>query len=443
MSRRSLRRGAAFSRSGIGWGAVFGFWALGAHATELSYSVGYAAEHTSNVRRSSLLEEEETINTVLAGFDYREQGREFQARLAASAEYRHYRRQTYADESLFFLDGTVVWSPAPYFSWTVADSYRNVPISRNLPDTPENRDNTNVFSTGPTFNWRLTPTDTLTTEARYGRFDAEEIEIDNDRYSGALRWLHQHSTVSQTSLNYEYLSVDYEDDVGNFDYKRQDVFYRGQFQRSRNELALDLGWIAIRRDRLPDVDGSLLRLSFARPIASARRMGVTLTAQYSDTAFDLAPSGVVAPSPATVAGPRTAPEALTGEIYYTRRADVYMSSTASPLPWSVAAFAREIDYEETGNDARDAGGLLELTYLRSASLSFVAYSQYTRTDYLPADRSDRDQISGLRVNKRLRRSLQLSLEAQRAERRSTEELQSYTDDRWFLRLIYSVTRTRT
>lgn len=433
--------GAGQGRGGRWWWAAFGFWAFGAHATELSYTLGYAGEHSSNVRRAPVLEEDEIINSLMVGLSYRDEGRSFQSQVATSAEYRDYRRDTYADEALLFLDGTAVWSPAPHFSWTIADSYRNVPISRNLPDNPENRDNTNVFATGPSFNWRLSPVDTLTTDIRYGRFDAEELEIDNDRYSGALRWMHQHSTLAQTSINYEYMDVDYEDDVENFDYKRQDFFYRGQFQRSRNQLTLDLGWTDIRREGLPAIDGSLLGLTWSRDVSSVRHLGVTLTSQYSDTAFDLAPSGIGAVSPSTVAGPRTAPEVLTGEVYYTKRADAFMSSTASPFPWTVVAFARDTDYEGVGTDAEEVGGLLELSYLRSATLSFGAYSHYTRTDYSTSERRDRDLVNGLRVGVRLGRSLQLALEAQQAERRSTEDAQSYTDDRLFLRLTYSVTRT--
>ncbi len=431
--------GASSFRRRAWWCAVVWVASAGASAAELNYGVALTTERSSNVRRAPEVEEEETINSVLFSARYRDILPTFRSEVAVSSERRDYRRDVFQDETLFHLDGTIVWLPIPQFSWTLADSFRNVPVSQALPDTPANREDTNVFLTGPGVEWRITPADHLLAEARYGRFDAERSDIDNDRHSAALRLRHRHSSLSEQSLNSEYLRVEFDNDLNNTNYRRHDVFYRGRFRPSRNELTTDLGYTRIDRDRLSEVSGSLFRLTAARDITSSRRMGVALSSQYSDTAIDLAPSGITT-TPAPGGAAEATSETLSGDIFYTKRADVYMTSMESPLPWSITAHASDIDYEESASDVEEKGGSVTVSYVRTANLSFSVYSRYNRSDYPILNRTDRDVTNGTSVSLRLSRTLLLFLEGQRVERRSSDSLQSFTDDRILMRLAYDVTR---
>lgn len=430
--------GASPSRRRAWWCAAVWVAAAGASAAELNYGVALTTERSSNVRRAPEVEQEETINSLLISARYRDILPTFRSEVSVSSERRDYQRDIFQDESLFQLDGTVVWLPTQQFSWTVADSFRNVPVSQALPDTPANREDTNVFLTGPGVEWRITPADHLIAEARYGRFDAERSDIDNDRHSAALRLRHRHSSLSEQSLNSEYLRVEFDNDLNNTNYRRHDLFYRGRFRPSRNELTTDLGYTSIDRDRLSEVSGSLFRLTAARDITSSRRMGVSLSSQYSDTAIDLAPSGITT-MPAPGAAEVTS-ETLSGDIFYTKRGDIYLTSMEAPLPWTITAHASDIDYEESPSDVEEKGGSVTVSYVRTANLSFSIYSRYNRSDYAILDRVDRDVTNGTNVSLRLSRTLLLFLEGQRIERRSTDPLQSFKDDRVSLRLAYDVTR---
>lgn len=408
-------------------------------AAEFSYGVAATTERSSNIRRAPDVEQEEAIDSLLAHARYRDILPTLRSEVSVSSERRNYRRDVFQDETLFHLDGTVVWLPTPQFSWTVADSFRNVPVSQALPDTPANREDTNMFLTGPGYEWRITPADHLLVEARYGRFDAEQSNIDNDRQSGALRWRHRHSSLSEQSLNFEHLQVDFDDSAANTNYRRQDLFYRGRFRPSRNELTMDLGYTNIDRDRQSKLDGSLFRLTAAREITSTRRMGVQMSSQYSDTAIDLSPSGITTtPGPGGAAEATT--EALSGDVFYTKRAEVFVTSTGGSLPWSIATHAADIDYEESTSDVKERGGNVMLSYARTPNLGFNVYTRYTRSEYPILDRIDRDTTKGAGINIRLTRTLLLLVDGQRVERRSSDPLQSFVDDRILIRLAYDVTR---
>lgn len=407
-------------------------WSMAVGAAELNYSLGYQAEHSSNIRRAPTAAEEDTISAVTASVSYREESRVLRAQLAANSQYRDYRNDTFEDEAVSFLDGTLLWTISPNLSWTVADSFRNVPAAQTLADTPANRENTNVFSTGPTAQWRITPVDTLVADARYGRLTADTTDIDNDRHSGALRWVHRRSATTDVSLNYEQLRVDFDNDALNRNYRRQDMSIRGQVRPGRTAVALELGASDIDRDGLPGLDGSLVRFTVAREISSVRRMGVIVSSEYSDTAIALSPSGISSlPS-----GTFIAPEALTADVYYDKRIETYIESTAGIMPWGVRAFRREADYETTANDVEQSGGRVDIGLRRSSYTGMAVFSNYVRSDHLDAARLDRDVENGVRFNVRLRQSLDFQLQASRIERRSSDPTQSFVDDRVLAAIIY-------
>lgn len=429
------------TKSGVWLSGLVMTFGLTARAAELSYSLAYSMEQSNNVQLAPVgSEQEETISSVMLSARFLEQLPSFRSEIAASSEYRNYREEVFQDETLFYFDGTAVWIPRPYFSWTIADSHRNVPVSRALPNTPVNREDTNVFIAGPSFDFRFSSVDNIVADVRYGRFDAEDVDIDNDRYSAALRWIHGHSASAQSSINYEHLRVEFDNDLVNTNYTRKDLFYEGRYERSRNELTLNLGYTEIDRERLPKVDGSLLRLSAVREVSSVRHLGVVLSSEYTDTAFSLAPSGIATAPPISGPPASVAPGVLTGEVFYVEQAEVFAADTGSPFTWSMQVYKRDTDYEGVPADSDDTGGALNCSYVRSASVSFDAYANYSRIEYPALPRTDRDTVTGLRANFRVRRSFVLSLEGQRAERESTDPLFSYADDRLFLRLTYSATR---
>jgi hypothetical protein len=99
-----------------------------------------------------------------------ERTKDIEALVSARMTYEHYVNGSFDDQLLFGVDAfsTLMIRPR-WFSWTVEDRFGQAPVSRLAATTADNRQDFNVFSTGPNFAFRFAPQHTVELEARYGR----------------------------------------------------------------------------------------------------------------------------------------------------------------------------------------------------------------------------------------------------------------------------------
>jgi len=149
---------------------------------------GFLLAHDSNITRTADPRAEWT-ETWFAGVGYVGRTADLTARLLAQVERRHFIRNTYQNDTAYFLNGAAVWTIAPQqLSWTVEDFAGESVVNLTAPDTPANRTRTNSLSTGPEFTFRVDPTSMPVIGARYGRYDIQGPG-GNQRYTGYARWL--------------------------------------------------------------------------------------------------------------------------------------------------------------------------------------------------------------------------------------------------------------
>ena len=187
-------------------------------ASTLTYNLGYRAEYSDNVFRiqNENLRKSDVIGTLTGGFSYVESTSTFNARVAGSAAYLDYYRNNFDSELNFALDAYTEFFFVPQvMSWVVADGFRQVQIDSLQPNIPTNRQNSNVFLTGPNIYLHLGLVDTVTFEARYGRAGIDgvvgvgRVDIDNERNFFAARWAHRLSTWSTLSAAFGRITSTY------------------------------------------------------------------------------------------------------------------------------------------------------------------------------------------------------------------------------------------
>jgi len=409
-------------------------------AGESAYGVGYMGEHSDNITRVSTNEQSDWIHSLLAGFAYQERTTDMVARVLAQATYYDYQKDTFSDETLFDLNSSAVWTISPQrFFWTVQDDYQQALLNATLPDTPANRTNLNVFSTGPDVYLRLAPVHTLMFGARVGDVYTGDANADNKRFSGLAGWLYQSSPVTTLSLNYQVLDVKFEDSTLNNDFTSQDLFFRAQFRPSRSQYILDLGTTHINFDRGEDLRGTLARLSWIRELTPQSSFGASVSKEFSNTASD-----VLAATPATdpAAGEPTAPSGIsrtviTADVYETKGGTIFYTHRGSQVGVQFLAGRRKLDYATTPQDRKETNGRLQIDYFFSAASTATLFTEYTRTEYLDFIRRDTDQNSGLRFDYHLTRTVSVGLEGRRTERRSTDSTVDFVDNRLLFTLLYS------
>ena len=407
-------------------------------AGELAYGVGYLGEYSDNIHRTPTAPRSEWINSAIAGVVYQENGPALDAHMLLQAEYRDYRKNEFKDGPLYFADASLLWRISPQrLNWSLADRYSQITRDVTRPDTPDNRVNANVLSTGPDLSIRLGPVNTLVLGLRYGNAVYNDGDHDNNRYGGSARWQYAATSELTYSLNYETEAVKFGNERLNENTLRQDEFIRIDRHQARSSFVLDLGATQIERDRTGKTSGHLARLTWSQQLTSTSSAGVVYAREYQDaetvllsTATNPVPApGAPALSPAT--------NAVTNDVFYTKRLETFYNRIDSSYGLGARVFIRNIDYEVSSQDRQEAGGRIDVSYNPSGLLSTTVYGRYTDLRYQGSTRDDQESEAGIRFLYRLSRTLGASLEGRKTWRNSNVALQEYTDNRVLIALQYS------
>ena len=415
--------------------------------------------HDSNITRTTDPRAEWT-ETWFAGFGYAERTADLTARLSAQVEKRDFVRNTYQNDTAYFLNGAAVWTIAPQqLSWTVEDRAGESLLDLTAPDIPTNRVKSNSLSTGPEFTLRVDPTNIPVIGARYGRYDIEGPG-DNQRYTGYARWVHQLSRPERLSLSYEATRMDFTPPALYSNFLRQDRFLRYERLSSLNSLSLEGGTTHIQRYGGDQTNGRLARLSALHTLTSESAVRLVLSDQISDAATDLLRGATTTLTPATpfeivAEVPLAGANVTTGDVYRSRRGELVYVAQGRRIESKVQGYTRRVDYVNAVDlSYREAGGNLTLGWTPSDAMRIYAYAAYLKRTFPSVKRPTPDPILGpnfderdtyrtvaLGVTYRLTRNLSVSAEGGRLDRdtRLPPDVppQGYVDNRVMLVLGYS------
>ena len=380
----------------------------------------------------------EWINSALAGVAYRENAPALDAHLLAQAEYRDYMDDTYNDGMFYFADASLLWRIAPQrLNWVLVDRYGQLTRDISLPDTPDNRINTNVLTTGPDILIRLGQVNTLVFGLRYGNASYSEGSLDSNSYGASARWQYAANTEMTYSLNYEAVQLEYEDQILNDNFTRQDIFIRTDMHAARTRFQLDLGATQVNRDVAGETSGYLARLNWSQQLTSGSSAGMLVASEYLDagTVFlSTATSPTVTPD---VSSLTPATNEVSNDFYYTKRAEIYYARIDGSFGLNARAYYRDIDYEVAPQDRLEAGGRLDVTYSLFSLLAATVYGSHLDIQYQGFTRDDRESETGIRLQYRVNRTVSATLDGRKTWRYSTDALQEYTDHRVLFSLLYS------
>lgn len=409
-----------------------------AYADTYAFGAGYFGEHSDNIRRAPTNTEAEWINSLTAGVAYQKTGSVLDANLLAQVEYRDYWRDTYEDGPLYFADTSLLWRIAPErLHWFLTDRFSQITRDVTRPDTPDNRINANVLSTGPDGYIRFGQINTLVLGVRYGNTIDSDGVLDSTRYSGFARWLYAASTDTSYSLNYEIMQIGYDNLVTDENLLRQDAFARMDRRKGLSTFQLDLGATLLNRESTGDTTGLLARLTSIQQLTTISSLGLLLASEYLDAGAVLLSTTTSSVSESGVPTTTIATGGVTNDFFYTRRIAVYYKRDDDIYRLDARAFYRDLDYEVSPQDRREAGGRLEGVYNLFSMLETSAYGSLVYIRYLSNPREDYENEVGIRFLYRMNSYLSTALEGRRTWRYSTDAFAEYTDNRFMISLTYS------
>jgi len=317
-------------------------------------------------------------------------------------------------------------------TWVVEENYGQVLTDPLLPSRPDNREDTNFFSTGPQLSLDVATRTILNIGARYGAVNFETRPLDNDRREGTVSLAREIREDTFLSLNAQREEVEFSDDlVAANDFDRNEYFLRYRGDRARNSFSFDIGYTEL---ELQDgtSDGVLARLSMERRLSPVSTISISGGTRFSDQGNIFRFLQDIARTPGQTGD--------LGEVATPFRNDyanfVYLAegqrtSFDLRLGWSGE------DYEDRADLNREflIGDMMFERDLTRRIFTTVNV-RYIRRDFSDVDRRDEDLLLSLLFGYRLNPSLNVTLQGGRFDRDSDQALSSFTENFAFLALNY-------
>ncbi len=281
--------------------AMTSFAARAADGT-LDYSVYAGLMHSDNVSLSATDPISQNVLIPGINFSYVQAGSAVQANVAGTLEYRDYLGNAFSSQTLVQLSSQVNWTIMPQrLDFTVQDFAGVQPLSTLASDAPNNQQQTNVLTLGPTLHFRVGDTMLGQAELRYVNSDASKNkEFNSSRGEAALRVFKDLSATAQLSLNLESQRVVFADPAAassafyipgaattDPNYNRNEAFGHYVSKLAQVDVDLALGWSQIAFSSAPDASTALARLTVGWRATPNHHFELTAVHQYSDAAQDM------------------------------------------------------------------------------------------------------------------------------------------------------------
>ena len=185
------------------------------HAFNFDYTFRPAPGHSDDINESAIDPISESILIPRMNFIVDEKGADVQATAVGDIEYRDYLGGDFDNELRGQLSSVVNWIISPQrFSFDFEDYAAVAPVNILATNAPDNLQQTNVFTLGPTFNVRLDPTFNLQADLRFTNSLASQTDdFDSNRGLAALRAIKLLDPTTQISANVTYEDVHFTDPV--------------------------------------------------------------------------------------------------------------------------------------------------------------------------------------------------------------------------------------
>jgi hypothetical protein len=414
-----------------------------AHAWTIDYGIGVGFEHSDNLGRRVLDPRSGNRISPFIDLSAAQAGETLQANIAGSIAWNHYAGEADFDPNFSTnLGAELTWNWIPgRLLWTVEDYASQQPIDVFASDAPDNVQNANVFSTGPTLLYRLSENLGGRTELRYVNSYAEEADAFNsDRYGLTSRLLRNLDTVTTISVNVAVESVRLDEPtVAAPDFERYGVFGGWDRRGPHTTLHLDLGWNWVEPDGLDRRGGMLARASATLSPTDISTFDASLRRELSDAAADLAAG---APDVDALLLPQSTDGAggvatLTGEVFALDRLDLGYTRTGARTTFRAGGYWSRQRYEATeALDQRNRGASATLDYALGQRSSIGAFTVLNWQRFPNTGFDSREEEYGLRWRVRVQRQLDFTFEATRAERVSSDPLNAYDEQRFYAGLVW-------
>jgi len=410
-----------------------------AHAQEedratLELEVG--AERSDNVARVPVDEQSETNGTARLGVALERVRSRYEAKLSGDVQYRRYSEDTFGSDVVGGLAGRLDWLILPeHLVWVFEDNYGQVTSDPLQADTPDNREQTNYFSTGPDITVPLGARTVLLASGRYSDNYYEESEQGSRSVDGSVGIGRRLTEQTTLSLNGSISDIEYDQSAVNPDYTITSAFLRLESTGTRTTFEADAGYTEAERDGQTS-DGPLFRASIAYQITG--RSIVSFDAGY---VFTDSGAALRVDQSALGAGSEVNDTLAAGDVFRDTYAYLTFTTERDRSALSASIFGRKERHEDIIILDRDiVGADLSVSRNLTQRIELTVEGGYRDEDFVVGDVAFQEWFAGVGLGWRLTPSVSLRTSIFHYVGSGDGASRDYEENRAYIGIRYTTSR---
>jgi hypothetical protein len=240
--------------------------------------------HSDNVTLVPADKVQDTIGSVGLGVDYACATGALSLDARGVLDWNQYFHHTYNGTAYGSLNGTAIAGTRDSpFQWTLQDTFSQLNSNPLAAATPNNVENVNYLTTGPTLNLAFGTASRLSLYGLYSDTSYQKSPFDSHRVTGGFSLSDALSAASRVALNGSTSHTVFQNEaVSGLPYDQRSLYLSYNAAGQRTRLELDGGYNDLRRNGLTS-GGPLIGLQLDRRISYESSVFVRARSQYSST----------------------------------------------------------------------------------------------------------------------------------------------------------------
>ncbi len=394
-------------------------------ALEFEPGVGLGVEYNDNVGLTPDNEKSDQIVTSYVGASIAESEGTLLYNANTSFNHYSYMQDSFKDQRYFNLNASADWEMIKErLSWTVSDTYTQRAVVTSDSNTPNNIQDSNVFTFGADITFPLSPRQSFTLTPLFSQFYFEEQLTDNRQYSLAGDWQYYLSQLTQIGLLFSTREIDY------FESAVVDTTFTSlslviNTHRVRSDFLINLGATTAKRDRGEETTGFSGSFSWLENLSSHSTFTTLVSTDLTDTstvALDSSGAG--------------SDIQVTADVIRNTILSLAYQRDDSELHTGISANYRKVKYSDSPLDQIVQNVNFDLNYPFTQLLLSGLYVSYERLKFLDVERIDKQYQVGGNLRYQFSRKLHGLFDVQYSKEESTFEPQNYNNFTVFISLVY-------
>ena len=402
-----------------------------ASALEFTPGIGAGLEYTDNAALTAKDTDNDLLMIGFVGARINENDGPLTAAATTTFRRLHYTKDTFSDQNYFTLGAVAGWEMiADRVDWDLRNYFTQRKVNALDPDTPDNTQNTNVFSLGTNIATPLSERQQIVIYPEFRDYYYENSDTDNRQYKLSANWFYRLFPTASAGLGGSARKIDYDDDDKNPDA----TFYgiNGTFSgtRVRSEYNFNLGYTEVRRDHFDDQSGVAGSLVWLYRLTGRSTARLYAASELTDTNTGLYNSE------ANPDNGDFSNEQISGDVLRDNIMRLSYARQGTTQQINIWGEWRDLDYKEAPDDRKVKTIGAAYNYRVTAFLTTGVYGSYSRTKQTDTRYKDKRKTIGGNLGYNLTRNLCTNFDIRYRKKNANTARDDYDEFGAFVSLIY-------